>query len=398
MNEMQIGTLALIKSGLYGSEEKISPNLNWQQIFKIGQRHQIIPLLYYGIVNSKANVPSDIKNNFYNATVSAVLTDQNQQSALKQIFNAFEENNISYLPLKGTVLKQFYAKPELRTMGDSDILIKAEEYNKIKDILKKFGFIEITESNHEFVWNKPKVLYLELHKKLIPSYNKDYYEYYKNEWAFAKPAQKSRFTLTNEDLFIYLFTHFSKHYRDGGIGLKHAIDLYVFYKAKPDLNKNYLKNELNKLNLFTFFKNVSDMLFCWFENKPLSELTDFLTDKIFKSGAYGTKSAHIVATEAKNAKFKNNKNNNGNKNKKSNKSIKFFKLLRVIFLPYGNMAQKYTILKKLPVLLPFMWVVRWVQTLILHPKNIKKQKNMLKIVTEENIKQYRKELEYVGLK
>ena len=123
--------------------------------------------------------------------------------------------------LKGTLLKEMYPKKELRAMGDADILIKTEQYDKIKPIMQGLGFEERTESDHELIWRKPQLL-LELHKKLIPSYNKDYYAYFGDGWQLGKPNSNfpHRFEMSDEDQMIYLFTHFAKHYRDAGIGIR----------------------------------------------------------------------------------------------------------------------------------------------------------------------------------
>ena len=43
-------------------------------------------------------------------------------------FTIAEENGIDYLPLKGYNLKKLYPKPELRTMGDADVLIRLADF------------------------------------------------------------------------------------------------------------------------------------------------------------------------------------------------------------------------------------------------------------------------------
>ena len=55
-----------------------------------------------------------------------------------------------------------------------DILIRPEQYDRIVPILEQLNFREKNETDHELVWIHDD-LYLELHKRLIPSYNKDFY-------------------------------------------------------------------------------------------------------------------------------------------------------------------------------------------------------------------------------
>ena len=70
------------------------------------------------------------------------------------------------------------------------------------------GFVQGSESDHEYVW-KSKSLLLELHKCLIPSYNKDYYAYFGDGWGKAVLCEgsKYRYEMSKEDQFVYLFCH-----------------------------------------------------------------------------------------------------------------------------------------------------------------------------------------------
>ena len=71
--------------------------------------------------------------------------------------------------------------------------------------MESLGFAEKLESDHELIWQKPSA-YIELHKRLIPSYNQDYYAYYGEGWNLAKKCDGTRYSMTDEDQMIYLFT------------------------------------------------------------------------------------------------------------------------------------------------------------------------------------------------
>ena len=67
-------------------------------------------------------------------------------------------------------------------MVDADVLVKTEQYPKIKNIMSSLGYCETKESDHEYIWDKKGFFHLELHKRLIPSNNEDYYSYYGDGW------------------------------------------------------------------------------------------------------------------------------------------------------------------------------------------------------------------------
>ena len=317
-----------------------------------------------------------------NTTCQCIALNHNQIFELENIYKAFNESGIEYMPLKGAVLKKLYPKPEMRVMGDGDILIKTEQYDIICEKMQALGFTEILESDHELIWNKSN-LHVELHKRLIPSYNKDYYSYYGDGWRFAKPDAGSCYKMSDEDTFVYIFTHYAKHYRDGGIGIRHITDLYVFLISNPQLDKEYIETELNKLGLLEFYKNTINTIGVWFYNKSENDISDFITDRIFESGSYGTYVSHILSGAVKASN--------------SGRNAKYKKMFKLVFLPYKDMCRKYPILKKTPLLLPIMWIGRIINILFTKRDKITKQRKELKYMTEENIAKYKKELKYVGI-
>ena len=48
---------------------------------------------------------------------------------VEKITERFEEEKVSVILLKGSVIKNLYPKIEMRTMGDTDIIIKEDEYD-----------------------------------------------------------------------------------------------------------------------------------------------------------------------------------------------------------------------------------------------------------------------------
>lgn len=382
MNKLQIGITGLVKSALTGEKTVLPSDFNPTSALSLAKRHQIVPLIYYGITNSEIKVPENIFTDIENITYQSIAVSHNQLFELENLYKAFEESGIEYMPLKGAVIKNLYPKPEMRTMGDADILIRQEQYGEIRVAMQSLGFTEVIESDHELIWNKNNI-HLELHKRLIPSYNKDYYEYYGNGWKLAIPEKGFRYKMSDEDTFVYLFTHYAKHYRDGGIGIRHITDLYVYLSAKPNLNKTYIETELEKLKLLEFYNNTVHTLDVWFKGEKPDEMSDFITGKIFESGSYGTYVSHIVSGAYKASG--------------TGKNARLKKAFGLIFLPYKYMVDKYPVLKKAPFLLPIMWIVRIADVIFNKRDKIAKQRKTLDYITDEKISEYKKELEFVGL-
>ncbi len=349
---VQKGVLGLIYSAVTGEKVTLPENFSLEQAMPQIKRHRLGNLAYYGAVNCglDANLPQ--MRELSSITFKSVLVDEWQRRALKQMFDAFEANGIDYMPVKGVLIKHIYPKPDMRLMGDADILIKMEQYDQIRKIMEQLGYAFKVETSNELVWDHPN-LHVELHRYLVPDYNVDFARYYRDCWRLGRPVAEGvcRYEMTDENHMIYLFTHFAKHYRNGGIGVRHMLDLYVFKRVKPNLDEAYITRELKKLKLYDFYCYVFQTLAVWFDGGEANAKTDLITDRIFTSGVYGS---HVGRAVFEAVREKKTTGSNA-------KQVQRKKWIFAIFLPYSNMCILYPVLKKLPVLLPVMWVVRWLQ-------------------------------------
>ena len=65
----------------------------------------------------------------------------NQDYALQEIGEVFTEKQIPFLPLKGSVLREEYPEPWLRTSGDIDILVHEQDVKRASQVLMEIcGF------------------------------------------------------------------------------------------------------------------------------------------------------------------------------------------------------------------------------------------------------------------
>jgi len=378
------GIMELIGCALNGGVPELEDGFDFEKAYEFAQQRQITPLLYYGAINVPGFMDIVAGKKFFKSTMNMSFYCAEQDATINSVVEAFKQNKIHHLMVKGTIIRRLYPYPEMRLMSDAEILIKEEEYSKIMPIMQSLGFVEQYESDHELVWKKEDFT-IELHKSLVPSYNKDYYEYFGDGWKLATRVDQNTCEgfMTDEDSFIYNFVHYAMHYRNGGIGVKHVTDFYVIMQKNPRLDFTYIEAELQKLQLMEFWENTKKLLGVWFGKEESTELTDFMTAKIFDSGAYGTVEAKVNASAVRTA-------NTG-------KGMKIKKIFRLIFPSYKGMCQKYRFLKKVPILLPIMWVVRWVQTLFT-PSKIKAKKKELDMLSVDSVNKYQNELDYVGLR
>ena len=386
MNKNEQAIISLIKSALTGEPAAVSDGLDWEGIFAICKSHHVTPMVFYGIENSDLQFPE--RKLFATSTVQNVLVEQQQLNMLDAIGQRFSAEGIDYMPLKGTVLKKLYPKTEMRVMGDMDILVREEQLEQVDQVLQQLGCRKGKRSDHVVVYEKKPCINLEMHVRLVPSHDRDYYRYFKDGWknALPRPHDPCRYVMAPEDMFLFEIAHLAKHYREGGIGLRHFVDLWVMLTKYPEMDMERVGSGLRSLQMERFYDNILALLNHWFGDAPASEMTEHLTARIFESGSYGTLEKHQTAVAARISETRGGA-----------KKGRLIELVFAVFMPLSEMKKRYPALRKSPVLLPVFWVVRWFTAVFGQPKNIKKRVKRLQQINEKDLSAYTSELDYVGL-
>ena len=224
MKEFERLMIDMIGCGLKGTTMPVPERFSLRNIFDFALRHQIFPLVFNAVEKDESFKTDETLVGFDKKYAALCVLDGWQRTSFETISDAFERKGIDYMPLKGSVYKTIYPETYMRSMGDIDILIREEKKDEIISEMEDIGFSFIKESDHELVFEDLGVITIELHKRLIPSYNLDFDKYYSDPWRFAAKNDGHRFAMTDEDFFVYAFTHFAKHYRDRGAGIKYVVD------------------------------------------------------------------------------------------------------------------------------------------------------------------------------
>lgn len=348
-------------------------------------RHGIENMLFFGARAAGMDKNDPTMRTLLHEVGRRIFITENQLAEAEAVCRLFDAAGIDHLPLKGMALRELYPFPDMRTMGDVDILIRPAQIPAIKQLLLANGFEFVLESAHEYVWQKKGVLYLELHKALFAEYETDFYKVFGDGWGLAVQNENShRYHLSHEDHFLYVFVHFAKHYRGGGIGLRHLTDVAVYLRSGKLSDMNYIEKQLATLHMTAFYHNVSELIAAWLDDGEMTEKAAFISRQIWTSGMYGTPEAHRTADaeRATTGTLRSSKRN---------------RILKLLFPPKVDMQLQFPCLKNAPVLLPLFWVVRWVRLLIFKPKTALKRGMQLQSVSLSEIENKQQALRFVGL-
>ncbi len=381
MEHAQRNILKLIKASFTGVGTALDPDFSLEEQLPLIQEHQIDGMIYQGALLCGIPKNAPAMKSLFSRYYQHILIDQRQRALLDQLTDRFQTLGLDYLPLKGTVLKGIYPEPAMRPMGDADILIRMEQYDAVRTVLLELGFEEGHTWNHEIVW-KHKDLYLELHSRLV---NKWPPNYFGTGWQRAVSEQGHRYGFSPEDTYLFLFAHYGKHYRAGGIGLRQLTDLWVWKLAKPDMDMAYMRREMESINLLQFFDHTQKMLSSWFEDGPEDAYTKHMTDYIFASGCWGYVDNRLASRAAGQMK----------EGQKSGSRLRL--ILRTVFPPLEVMNQRYPVLKKCPVLLPLFWVVRIIGGVLFRRRNVKACMDQTSQSMVKKAESFEEALIFVGL-
>ena len=375
----------LIASAVYnGDIPKMPEGINWEKIYNISAYNSVANIVAYAIIKGKYDISAETKAKFTKKLYERIAVSENQSAEIKKLLKAFSDNEIHHMPMKGVILNELYPSSDMRFMADADILIKKEQYEKINEIMLELGYTQDEEGPIEYNYKKPPFVHIELHKYPVALSSEDLFDYYGDGWKFAKKSDAPyRYDFSVEDHFFYVFTHFVRHYRDAGAGLKFIIDIWLYIKKHPQMNWDYINNEAKSINMDVFLKNIIKLTRVWFEGESFDELISDMTLFILNSGTFGTTKNQMSASSIRDSK---NVENAGK-----------FKYLRFAFPPYRKMKGIFPILEKLPFLLPVFWIYRVIRFVLFRRSDFDKHKQLVENIDTESVNQYSIHMKAVGL-
>ncbi len=374
----------LLRLAVKGEKTAIDEPFDIPALTVEAERHGVQAMLYFGLTAAGADKQDPHMRTLFRSVGHDIFITENQFDEVKKLLDAFEREGIAYMPLKGMVLRDIYPSPDMRAMGDMDILVKTAQFPQIDAIMRALGFTFDKESAHEYIW-KNNFLTLELHKGLFASYETDLYGLFGDGWQLAKPIQdSSRYVLSPEDQFIYIFLHFLKHYRNSGIGLRHLTDIVVLLQQENITDFRYIERQFEKMGVLKFYRHVLNAISAWLEGTPATPQAASILQTVYSNGKYGTAQSSDTATLERNAR--------------SVKFARFWYVWELLFPSVEQMQLQYPLLKKMPYLVVCMWPVRWVDVLLHRRQALETRAKQLQTVSLEDIENKRNALRFVDLK
>ena len=325
----------------------------FQSLYKLSKSHDVAHLV--GEALAENNLPSTegldaeeagaidlIKAKFQKQTMMAVYRYENINAELENIRSIFNADKIPFIPLKGSVLRDFYPLPYQRTSCDIDVLVHEDDLDRAVAALEKDeAFTVDSKGSHDVGLFSGGGVHLELHYSLIESKVIGTAEkLLEDVWDYAlKIGETSEYRLIDEFFYYYHVAHAAKHFVNGGCGVRPLIDTWILeHEVVHDEEKRVAL--LERGGLSEFAKQIELLAEVWFGDAEPTETTEKIEKYVLSGGVYGTTENRVSVQQVK-------------------KGGKVKYALSRIWLPYDTLKFHYPSLEKHRWLLPFYEVRRW---------------------------------------
>ena len=372
MEKTNLEFLSLLKSSLknekYDGEKIDFEDLVY--IYKMSEIHHVVPMIYNAAYNEDffKECDANFQAMFKSSAFRYIFSQIQRTNHFLEVYKKLSEKNIKILVFKGIIFRNMYNNPDDRISSDEDILIKKEDYEKVKEFFLSEGFEFIDKGEECAYFSKSTGLCIEVSTSLFSHESKAYGHLNKLfEDVFEKSIKINIdkidiLTLSHEQHLIYIVFHNMKHFLTGGFGIRQVADFSKYIETYGEyINWEKFWSDLKDLNYDTFALNLIEisLRYLGFNDDKITypdNITSFdelknsqkyyinsesLINDILDAGVFGASTMDRKHTALMTLDAVEDK-------KKSNR-------LKAVFPHINYLKDNYTYLQKYPILLPVAW-------------------------------------------
>ena len=348
-------SLKIIREAISGQMEEFSSDTDWACLQQELSNQALLPIAYN--VLKRGCVPEGKQRDDW---ISVIICQISSWYRILEIQNELvqllTDSDYKFVIMKGFANAVLYPKPEIRTAGDVDFLVRAEEFDNIYHMLQTKGYRPSGEGDagkHHMNLEKDGVLF-EMHKrpagtrrklsednqKVIDFFKEglhhpDIFELYGYKFPVFDPLRNG----------LMLLMHTAGHMQ-GGIGIRHLLDwgMYANKYLTDDFWKQEFRHVASKFLVDDFAMTMTRICqiefglckeMSWCEDADIKTCYALL-EYMFNQGNFGRKAGELDAG----AKFFTESLNTGGLFRRLDRSASY----------------SMPIVKKYPILRPVGWV------------------------------------------
>ena len=259
--------LYLMACALQGvsAQEEVLADVDLKQLLIMARKHSVASMVCMALEKTAvfANADEAAKKQWLEVKNKAIRKNMLLDAERKAILHELEIQGIWYMPLKGSILKDWYPKPGMREMADNDILFDPSGREQVREIFQNRGYktISFRKGNHD-VYEKAPIynfeMHVELYHKIYDTFNEKYADVKQRLIPDAEVPYRLHFT--SEDFYVFVIAHAYKHYSSSGTGIRTLADIYIMnQKLGGTMNWEYVDSELRGLGIFSYERESREL-------------------------------------------------------------------------------------------------------------------------------------------
>jgi len=368
--------------------------LDWARIYEEAKAHEVHTFIYPMV----KNLIDEQLNEKWKKTV--IISEAYQVQHIYRIMEVLKNFNISGVPvivLKGLALMVLYPNPELRTMGDADILVRLEDLERAKALLFEMDYyIDSFDSKHIHFSHKGHFP-IELHSYII-NYEKMEKLPYLESLLWENAVQATIFgipvlKLSPQDQILHLCLHMILHIKSAGFGLRQLCDFVLYVeKSREEVDWAAFFDRCKTYGIYEFVNAIFVVCNRLYRMElPHSidvvksedeHYIDMLIDYIFVGGAYGVRIwEREIVSQLMYMSVNKDEERIGSR---------IINKLCFIFPSPRKLSNRYSYAKKYPGLVPIAWVHRFFNCINRKDFTLYQKKSYL--IPTETIKSVKEEM------
>lgn len=358
----------ILKSSKVNELPNLDETIDWEALVTLSKAHNLFPLFHEGA----CQFPEYRNRTEYEDNINLVITMIGQQikktESFLALYRAFLKEDLHPIVMKGLICRQLYGKhAEKRPSGDEDILVRKEDFYRVKEVMEKQGFVcsqpDVTlaqlEQLQDVGFYESEIGFLiEVHTNIMGHTNqmrtkmgdcfKDVFEHTRTAMIHDVPVT----TMSHTDHFLFLVLHAFKHFSLSGVGVRQMLDILLYQKAfEQEIDWDSVKAVLNDNHATGYLGDLQFIgeQYLEFEFGVHFETCspDALLKDMMEVGVFGKREeADILAARI-----------NLNATKQGKVGVAAW--IRMGFPPVRYMINEAPYLEEKPWLLPVEWVKRW---------------------------------------
>lgn len=352
MNRNEKYFVALISSHLNNQPPPPPENTDWEEIYRLAGIHNVCAIIANQIFMLKPEEQPNAEtlSKFRQQMGYTVIDSDEKKQTRDYIRKLFTENKMEYMFVKGAILRNYYPVKDFRTGSDTDVLIRNEDMDKCRCLIKEAG-LKTENSSRNVISAYYNKQHIEIHSDL--DYDNPFFQN-----IFDMCERKGYEYIIGDQLhLLYVMCHIIKHFNMCGAGIKMFMDIDVLIRHMENFDYNAFMEQCRDIRIETFARASLALCAYWF-GTPVNtdidlnddtKLRDLFETEIMKSGNFGFNARDLgdyyinkgMGSSGKNGLFS-----------------KLRALIALLFPEKKYLMNQYAYTQRRPYLLPLAWVNR----------------------------------------